>query len=193
MEDKLSIAIKLFDEANENDPNKEYFQGKEYPKELLYSIRLTDKLNDFCPDASESLKLAVRCQHICRWEIPRDTYEMNREGYLKWRKELKLFHAEKSSEILSNVGYSNIEIDAVKSLLLKKNLKQNKDVQILEDVVCLVFLEHNLSKFSEKYSEDKLIDIIRKTWNKMSEKGHQHALNLNLDEKVSKLISKAIA
>jgi len=193
LEDKLSIAIKLFDEANENDPNKEYFQGKEYPKELLYSIRLTDKLNDFCPDASESLKLAVRCQHICRWEIPRDTYEMNREGYLKWRKELKLFHAEKSSEILSNVGYSNIEIDAVKSLLLKKNLKQNKDVQILEDVVCLVFLEHNLSKFSEKYSEDKLIDIIRKTWNKMSEKGHQHALNLNLDEKVSKLISKAIA
>ena len=192
MESKFDIAISQFDKANKEDPNKELFDGKEYSKELLYSIRLTDTLNKFCPDASETLKLAIRCQHICRWEIPRSSYEMNRVGYLSWRKDLKKFHAEKSSEILNGIGYSDSEINEVSSLLLKKDIKGNKDAQILEDVVCLVFLEFNLPKFSEKYAEEKLIDIISKTWAKMSEQGHESALKIKLDENLTSLISKAI-
>ena len=192
MESKFDNAIRLFDEANLKDPNKEIAEGKEYSKELLYSMRLTDTLNNFSPNASEILKLSIRCQHICRWEIPRDTYEMNRVGYLTWRKDLKIFHADKSSEILKEVGYGEEEIKEVKSLLLKENIKGNKDAQTLEDVVCLVFLEFSLAKFSENYSEDKLIDIIRKTWAKMSEDGHKGALKITLDEKLTSLVSKAI-
>lgn len=193
MNTKFEAAIRLFDEANTLDPNKEVFEGKSYPKELLYATRMTNKLNEFAPDASEELKLAVRCQHICRWEIPRDSYEMNRTGYLKWRKSLYKFHAEKAGEILNSVGYDVSLIDNVKSLLKKKQLKKNSETQLLEDVICLVFLEHYFEKFSKKYSEEKLIDIVQKTWAKMSPNGHEAALKLNYPAPITALIQKALA
>ena len=85
--DKLLLACQQFDEANKQDPNTEVFEGTTYPKEVLYGIRMTERLNAFDPNASEALRLTARCQHICRWEIPRESYEMNREGYLRWRQE----------------------------------------------------------------------------------------------------------
>src|SRR5690606_25066803 len=103
--EKLSKAFQLFDEANAKDPNTEEWQGKTYPKELLYAIHMTNKLNDFAPDAPEALQLTARCQHIRRWEIPRESYEMNRAGYLKWRLDLKKFHVEIASDILKDIGY----------------------------------------------------------------------------------------
>lgn len=190
--EKFNKAIELFDQANSLDPNKEFFEGEEYPKELLYAIRMSEQLNKFAPDASEALQLTVRCQHICRWEIARDSYEMNRVGYLTWRKDLKDFHAKKAAEILNLVGYSNETIEQVEFLLLKKQLKKNAETQTLEDVVCLVFLEFYFLKFSKKYAEEKLIDIIQKTWKKMSEKGHEAALKLDFPEAASALISKAL-
>jgi len=186
-------AIQLFDEANAADPNKELFEGKEYSKELLYANRMTDRLNLFAPNSSEALKLTVRCQHICRWQIPRDSYEMNRVGYLKWRKDLKDFHAAKATSILKEVGYNDELIHQVELLLLKKNLKKNKETQTLEDVVCLVFLEFYFLKFSKKYAEGKLIEIIQKTWKKMSENGHKAALELKLPAAALTLITKALA
>ena len=191
--EKFKKAIQLFDAANSLDPNKELFEGKEYPKELLYAERMTDQLNKFAVNSSEALQLTVRCQHICRWEIPRDSYEMNRVGYLTWRKELKDFHAEKAAEILAEVGYDEETINEVQFLLLKKQLKKNADTQTLEDVVCLVFLEFYFSKFSEKYSEEKLIEIVQKTWKKMSDKGHEAALELSLPESSLALITKALS
>ncbi len=191
--EKFNKAIQLFDEANSLDPNKELFEGKEYPKELIYAIRMTEQLNEFSPSASEALRLTVRCQHICRWEIPRDSYEMNRVGYLTWRKDLKDFHAKKAAEILTKVGYDAKTIGQVEFLLLKKQLKKNVDTQTLEDVVCLVFLEFYFLKFSMKYSEEKLIDIVQKTWKKMSDKGHEAALNLALPQAASALITKALS
>jgi len=191
--EKFNKAIQLFDKANSLDPNKELFEGREYSKELLYAIRMTEQLNKFAPTASEVLQLTVRCQHICRWEIPRDSYEMNRVGYLTWRKNLKDFHAKKAAEILGKVGYDTITIEQVEFLLLKKQLKKNVDTQILEDVVCLVFLEFYFLKFSKKYSEEKLIDIVQKTWKKMSDKGHEAALNLALPQAASDLITKALS
>ena len=193
MKTKFEIAIQLFDSANSGDPNIEIWEGKEHPKELLYGIRMSEQLNTFEPNASEAVQLAARCQHICRWEIPRDSYEMNRVGYLTWRKDLYKFHAEKASEILLKAGYDNDTIDAVKFLLQKKQLKKNKDTQLLEDVICLVFLSYYFESFSEKYSEEKLIDILQKTWAKMSEKGHGAALKLEFSEKSKQLISKALA
>lgn len=190
--EKFKKSIQLFDAANALDPNTEFFKGKGYPKELIYAERMTEQLNEFAENSSEALQLTVRCQHICRWEIPRDSYEMNRVGYLNWRKDLKGFHAKKAAEILREVGYSEEVIKEVEFLLLKKQLKKNADTQTLEDVVCLVFLEFYFLKFSKKYAEEKLIDIVQKTWKKMSNKGHEAALILNFSESQLQLITKAL-
>ena len=191
--DKLLQAFQRFDAANGEDPNTEIYMGASYPKEVLYAIRMTEKLNSFAPNASEALQLTARCQHICRWEIPRESYDMNRTGYLKWRQDLKKFHAQKAAEILEEVGYSQETIDKVGFLLQKKSLKKNEDTQTLEDVICLVFLEYYFEPFANEHTEDKVIDILQKTWRKMSEKGHQAALGLPLSEGSLALISKAIA
>ncbi|MCF6351807.1 MAG: DUF4202 domain-containing protein [Cyclobacteriaceae bacterium] len=193
VKEKFTNAIQLFDKANSQDPNKEFFEEKEYPKELLYAIRMTERLNKFKPNASEALKLTVRCQHICRWEIPRDTYPMHRVGYLNWRKDLKDFHANKAKSILKKVGYNSDEIDKIVFLLQKKQLKKNAETQTLEDVICLVFLEYYFLKFSDKYAEEKLIDIIQKTWKKMSDKGHEAALKIKYSDKSLSLINKALS
>ena len=191
--EKYKDAIRKFDEANSHDPNIESIDGEAIPKELLYSIRMTERLNQFEGDADEALRLAVRCQHICRWEIPREGYEMNRTGYLKWRNDLKLFHSNKAESILSEVGYDEETIQNVKFLLEKKQLKKNEMTQTLEDVICLVFLEFYFDKFSEKYAEDKLTDILRKTWNKMSTRGQESAAKLKLSDSSNLLISRALS
>jgi len=190
--DKLQHAFQLFDRANQEDPNIEIVKGQSYPKELLYAQRMTEKLNSFAPEASEELLLTARCQHICRWEIARDSYEMNREGYLRWRQELKKFHAQKAAAILEEVGYSEAIISKVKFLLEKKQLKKNDETQTLEDVICLVFLEHYFKPFAAKHPEGKTIAILQKTWRKMSEKGHAAALKLPLSKNTLHLVSKAI-
>lgn len=190
--DKLLLAFKYFDEANKQDPNTEIFEGTTYPKEVLYGIRMTERLNAFDPNASEALRLTARCQHICRWEIPRESYEMNREGYLRWRQELKKFHATKAASILEDVGYNKETIDNVKFLLQKKQLKKNEETQTLEDVICLVFLEFYFEPFAHKHPEDKTIDILQKTWRKMSPKGQEAALKLPLSKFSLDLITKAL-
>lgn len=193
MSDRLKKAIIAFDEANAADPNKEIWQGKRYPKELLYGQRMTACLAIFEPNASEALQLAARCQHICRWEIPRNSYPMDKKGYHAWRNYLKKYHAEKAGSILENVGYEVDTIKTVQKLLQKRQLKQNADTQILEDVICLVFLEYYLENFATHYTEEKLIDILQKTWRKMSENGHKAALQLSLSKEMSTLIGKALA
>jgi hypothetical protein len=189
---KFDKAIQLFDAANSKDPFKESAHGKTYPKELLYAQRMSAKLADFQSNASEAVQLTVRCQHICRWEIARDSYEMNRKGYLTWRRDLAKFHANKAAQILSEANYDVTTIDKVKFLLQKKQLKKNKETQLLEDVICLVFLEFYFEKFAKKYSEEKLIDIVQKTWAKMSNKGHEAALKLKFSKFSFALIQKAL-
>ncbi len=190
--DLLKKAFHLFDTANAKDPNKETVEGKQYPKELLYAERMTAKLNDFAPDASEALRLTARCQHICRWEIPRDSYAMNREGYLRWRLDLKKFHVEKAGGILKEAGYGAETIGEVSFLLAKKQLKKNEDTQTLEDVICLVFLAYYFEPFAEKHPDDKTIAILQKTWRKMSEKGQQAVLALPLSERAAHLVKQAL-
>lgn len=185
-------ALRLIDEANSKDPNQERWKEKTYPKEVLYSLRMTEKLYAFYPGASEALQIAARCQHICRWEIPRSNYPMDRKGYLQWRTQLKNFHAQKAADILLSLNYNEALIERVKFLLLKKKLKLDTETQILEDVICLVFLEYYYDAFSAKYPEEKLIDILQKTWRKMSERGKQAALKLPLSANALNLIAKVI-
>ena len=187
--DKFNQTFQLFDAYNGNDTKKE--SGKQISASLLYAQRMTEKLMDYEPDASEQLQLAARCQHIGRWEIPRSTYPMNRTGYLQWRSQLKIHHAKIASQIMTEVGYDPEIIAKVSDLLLKKQLKQNPETQILEDVVCLVFLQYYFDDFSTEHDEEKLVTILRKTIVKMSQKGVAAALKLPLSESAKKLIEKA--
>ncbi|MDO6736418.1 DUF4202 domain-containing protein [Wenyingzhuangia sp. 2_MG-2023] len=190
---KYDEAILLIDEANKKDTNQEIVGDITYSKEYIYGVRMSKKLEDFMPDAPESLKLAVRCQHICRWEIPRSTYPMDKVGYITWRNELKKMHSQKAEEILKEVGYEQDLIDEVKFMLLKKQLKKNELTQALEDVICLVFLEFYFDDFATKHSDEKIIDIVQKTWGKMSDKGHEAALKLPFSDSGLALVQKALA
>lgn len=185
-------AIAAFDDYNRKDPNTETSGGKTLPKELLYAQRMSACLVQFMPDASEALRLAIRCQHIGRWEIPRETYPKDRVGYLQWRNKLKEHHAEIASTILSEIGYDEETIDRVKFIVQKKQLRHDDESQALEDVVCLVFLEYYFEEFARQHEEDKVISILQKTWNKMSEKAKEAALKLKLSEVAKQYISRAL-
>lgn len=189
---KLDQVFSLIDKLNAQDPNTENVNKEQVAKELIYGQRMSATLSKFEKTPSEALEIAARAQHICRWEIPRNQYPMDRVGYLKWREELKKFHAAKTSEIMSEVGYDKEMIDRVSFLIQKKKLKKDEGTQILEDVICLVFLEFYYTDFFEKHSDEKVIDILQKTWRKMSERGQEAALQLSYTEKGLELIQKAI-
>ncbi|MGI4729896.1 MAG: DUF4202 domain-containing protein [Janthinobacterium lividum] len=190
---KLQQAFAKFDAYNAKDPNQEISEEKTYPKEVLYAERMTKKLNDYASDSPEYMQLAVRCQHIGRWEIARNVYPMDRPGYLTWRSQLKLHHTKVAGPILQECGYDEETISKVKALLLKKNLQQNTDTQLIEDVICLVFVEYYLDDFSRQHSEEKMLDIVRKTLKKISPQGIEAALKIHMTEHVKSLIMKATA
>lgn len=191
-------AMALIDAANAEDPNQETdADGKVWPKELLYSHRMTEMLQRFKPDADDAQKLAIRAQHIQRWKSPRSAYPMNRQGYLQWRTGLYKFHADTVGELLAQAGYGEEFIERVKQAVGKRALKVNPDTQLLEDIADLVFIEHYMLDFAAKhpeYDEGKWLDIIRKTWKKMSERAQQFALSggIKLPEPLIPLIQKAI-
>ena len=190
--ERFNTAIARFDAANAEDPGTEVFQGVVYPKELLYAQRMTAWLDKIVPDASEALRLAVRCQHIQRWTIPRHTYPMDRHGYLRWRTTLARFHADTAAAILRDVGYDDATIQRVQTLLRKERLKRDPEVQCLEDVICLVFLENYLAAFATQHDEVKVLDILRKTWTKMSPRGHEVALMLPMSPEARRLVEQAL-
>lgn len=194
----FETAIALIDEANSEDPNQETVDGKAWPKELLYSHRMSDMLGRYAPDAGEVARLAIRAQHIQRWKSPRDAYPTGRQGYLQWRTGLYKFHAETAAGLLQQAGYDEQTVERVKQAVGKRALKVNADTQLLEDVTDLVFIEHYLLEFAAKhpeYDEAKWIDIIQKTWKKMSEQGREFALSgaVKLPESLIPLIQKSIA
>ncbi len=189
---KFRQAIAQFDALNGKDPNIEVFEGKEYAKEVLYAQRMSDSLLAFEPNASEVLQLAARCQHLCRWEIARSEYPTGRVGYNQWRNSLKKLHAQKAKDVLKGIGYADDKIERVQFLVLKKQLKKDVETQTLEDVICLVFLAFYFAKFATKHTEEKVIDILRKTWRKMSEQGQAAALELPLSEEAKVLVGKAL-
>jgi len=189
---RLDEALRRFDEANAEDPNTEMVDGTPLPKEIIYGQRMSARLAAFAPDAPETVKLAARAQHIRRWEVPRDTYPEGRAGYLKWRTDLHKRHADIAGGIMHDVGYDDETIERVRTLLRKRGLKTDPDVLLMEDVICLVFLEHYFHDFAQKHDEEKLIPIVHKTWSKMTEDGHQAALALDYAPEDLVVIQKAL-
>lgn len=192
IQNRFEGTIKEFDVVNAQDPNQEMVDGVQVPKELLYSQRMTETLNNYCPEASETLQLAARSQHIQRWAIPRKDFPMDRKGYLMWRTKLKQYHGELAGSIMRKHGYEAEEVRKVADLLNKRRLKTDEEAQTLEDVVCLVFLQYYFDDFIKKHEEAKLIDIVQKTWNKMSEKGQKAALALTYTEEAGAIVHKAL-
>ena len=192
--DRFQQVIRSIDEANGEDPNSEVVDGVAQPKEQLYGMRMQKWVEELDPGAPEALRIAARSQHIRRWEIPRSDYPMDRKGYLRWRTTLYGFHADKASEILRAAQYDDETIERVRTLLQKRNLRTDADVQTLEDAAALVFLIHHLDDFLQRddIGEEKAINIIRKTWKKMTERGHEAASALALSERSAALLGRAL-
>jgi len=190
---RFEKAVAMIDAANGEDPNRVPSDDGDEAAEVVYSRRMSETLDRIYPEAPEALKLAARAQHIRRWTSPRSDYPEGRIGYLKWRTDLKHFHANTVGEILQSCGYEADEIARVQSLVRKERIKQDPDAQALEDVICVVFLEDYFADFAPKHDEDKIVDILRKTWAKMSPKGHEAALALDLPPDAARLVEKALA
>jgi hypothetical protein len=190
--DAFEKAIELFDAENARDPNLEGDGGVRHPRELLYARRLTDWVLKLAPAASESLRLAARCQHLCRWTIPRHSYPMTRAGYLRWRNDLKQFHARKSAAMLRQAGYGGEMIEKVMDLNLKKNFPAEAESRILEDALCLVFLEFQFADLARKTAADKIINALQKTWRKMTPAARERAMSLPLGPEDKRLIQQAL-
>lgn len=191
-------AVELIDAANAEDPNRESADGRDWPKELLYSRRMSEMLARYAPEADDAVKLAIRAQHIQRWKSARSDYPEGRQGYLQWRTGLYRFHAETAGRLLAEAGYGEDVIERVRQAVGKRALKVNPDTQLLEDVTDLVFIEHYMLAFAGKhpeYDEAKWLDIIRKTWKKMSSKAQAFALSgaIRLPEPLIPLIQKAVS
>ena len=192
--EQCQAALEQFDFANAEDPNAETVNGETLPSALVYGHRMSRRLDDFAPDASEEVKLAARAQHLRRWTIQRSDFPQGIKGYNQWRRAMALFHAEKAGEILREVGYEKPLVSRVQTLLRRERRTSDAEVQQLEDVACLVFLEHYFANFAKKfnYDDDKLVDIVRKTWRKMSPQAHEAALAIALPPREQHVVARAL-
>ena len=190
--DRLTRVLARIDELNGQDPNRETVDGVERPHQLVNAERVTRWVLRLNPRLPEALRIAARGQHVCRWTIPRDRYERNRQGYLRWRETLKAFHAQKVGELMREAGYADGEIARVQAIMSKRLLPDDADTQTLEDALCLVFLETELGQMRRKTAEETLRGIIRKTWAKMSPLAKEAAIQLPLADEDRKVVQKAL-
>ena len=182
----------LIDRANSQDPNTISDGGEDRPAELVYGERMTAALERFYDTPGDHLHIAVRAQHIERWTSKRKSYPEGRAGYLKWRSDLKAYHAKRAGELMREAGYNDEDIERVGALIRKERLKRDPEAQMLEDVVCLVFLEHYASDFIAGHDDEKVMGILAKTARKMSPDGLAAAQKLTLDDRLGSLLVKAL-
>lgn len=190
--ERFDQAILRFDAINREDPTQVTVEGKAYPAEYLYAQALCYRVIELDPQASEPLLLASRSQHLRRWEHPRNSFPDGRAGYLKWREQLKQFHAEQAANVLTELGYDLDTVAAVRDLNVKKDIKHNPDCQTLEDGLCLVFLQFQYEAIIAKYPEEKVLGILRKSAAKMSAAGLQAAMKLDYSPRGRGLLLKAL-
>ncbi len=193
MSNKLALAFEQFDEFNRQDIHTFVWEDETFPQEYFMALRLYEWVLKLDPDASEALLLASRSQHIGRWLIPRSDYPEGKAGYLTWRKDLGKFHAEKAASILAAIGYEEEVIAKVKQIITKQKIKQNADVQTIENALCLVFLQYQYEAFHPKYDHEKMVEILRKSLLKMDSLGHSFALQLPYSEAGMVHIQAALA
>lgn len=192
-DDRLARAFAAIDAVNAKDPVRVELGGHSDSRARLYGCRMSEILTRFAPDASELLRIAARAQHVERWIVPRNSYPEGRMGYLQWRKDLQQHHAIRAGGIMRDAGYGESDIERVGSLLRKERLKSDRETQILEDVICLVFLEYEAAGFIAGHDDGKVIGILAKTARKMSDRGLEAAAKLDLDGRLSRLLALALS
>ena len=189
--DAYARARNLIDAAHAADPNR---TANAEPAELVYAERMERWVARVVPDASPLLRLAARCQHLERWSVPRTTFPEGKAGYLAWRKSLYTKQAERARALLQQAGVADAEAAQVATWVSKSGLKTNPGTQALEDAACLVFLESEIAAFAAQhvdYPREKFIDILRKTWRKMSAPAQQLARGLALSPDIAALLHEA--
>ena len=190
--DRLATALKLIDEVHAQDPNTIEVDGEQQPYELHYSQKMSKYLEERNPSAPDTLRLAIRAQHFRRWEIPRDSYPKNKAGYHAWRTYLKKRQGDLASQICLDCGYSEDDAARVAHLIRKDDLKKDEETQTLEDVACLVFLDDQFEDFEKQHDEEKIVKILQKTWVKMTQRGHELALQIPMSENCRSLLDRAL-
>ena len=190
--DRLARVLDRLDQLNREDPNTETVGGAAIPRELLYAQRLADWVLRLDPGASEALRIAARGQHVRRWTIPRERYPLGRASYLKWRETLKAYHADTVAAVMREAGYADEAIARVRLIMGKRKLGEDPDTQTLEDALCLVFLETQFADLRHKTPDEKMREILQKTWAKMSERARSEALRLPLGEEERRLLTEAL-
>jgi hypothetical protein len=195
MSPRYQSTIAAIDAANAADPRQERIDGVMRPVEVIYAERMTACLARLYPEATETLSIAARAQHLCRWQIPRDTYPLGREGYNAWRGACRIHHAMLTADIMRRHGYSAAEIAQVGKMIRKEELKRDAESQALENVAAVVFVEHQLADFiaaHPDYDDAKVAGILRKTLRKMDGVGHAGALALDLTAHGKRLVALAV-
>jgi len=190
---KLINTLAAIDLLHQADPTRVIDNGNEIANELLYAQQMTTWLDKLTDAPSEFAQIAARSQHLCRWQLPRADFEMNRAGYYKWRIAQGKYHGEKASQAMADNGYDQVSCDKVYDIVRKKNIKSDPDTQLMEDAACLVFLEFQFVDFAQAHDDEKIIRIVQKTWAKMSDNGHQLALKINFGANELSLVQQALA
>ena len=190
--ERFRNAIAAIDAANAEDPNTIRVRGVERQKELCHAELVSAWVRRLRPQASEALLLAARAHHIRRWTVPRSSYPAGRGGYLRWRRDLHEMHARETANILRAHGYDQETIDRVARIVRKENLAGDLDVQALEDALCLVFLETQLHDLARQLDEERMADVLQKTWRKMSDEGKRLALGIGVDDADRALLKRAL-
>ncbi len=188
---RLDTVIALIDAANGADPNLVTIDGREVAAELAYGQRMSATLAQFAPDAGELLQIAVRAQHIERWKTPRGSFPDGRAGYHAWRRHQQRQHGERVSALMAEAGYDAADRARVAALVRKEGLKRDAETQILEDVACLVFLDHYAAEFAAPHDATRVIDILAKTMRKMSDRAIAWIARMSLDPALSSLVEAA--
>ncbi|MDE2867958.1 MAG: DUF4202 domain-containing protein [Chloroflexota bacterium] len=177
---RLRRALARIDEINRADPHEIQVRGESRPKELTHAAMVSAWMERLCPDADDALRIAAHGHHVRRWTIPRREYPRGRRGYLRWRQALQELHAATLGEVMTEAGYHAAAIERAQDLVRKKNLRRDPDVQALEDALCLVFLETQLGEFRTRQPDDRVTEVLRKTWDKMSAEARALAVELDL-------------
>lgn len=187
-DDRLHRAIAAIDAANADDPARIVVGGVERPKELAHAELVTNRVLQLDPDPSEALLLAARAHHLRRWTIPRSSYPQGRSGYLRWRTSLHEQHARDVAEILVAVGYDDATIERVQELVRKRGLGTDPEMQVLEDAMCLVFIETQFADLAARLDPETLPGVVAKTKKKMSAQAIGLALELDLTPEQRELL-----
>jgi uncharacterized protein DUF4202 len=190
--ERFAAAVRRFDQENSRDPNHQLIDGQPVPGELAYSRWVTQWVLRLAPAASEALLLAARAAHLRRWTIARESYPATRAGYLRWRGDLKKFHAEEAAAILREVGYAEQTIGQVQGLISKSAFPREAESHTFEDALCLVFLEHQFAELAQKSPDEKIINALRKTWQKMTPAARAIALTLKYEPRLNTLLLRAL-